>query len=722
MNTLPESQKTAQENYLTTRLRTLGITEVPFFTGSHPEDESNSITKPLFSENKTGDIEIVYAGFNGFKTYLKDGKKEVIYARTRTHPDRCVADRPKYLTPRGAGTQVYLPPQIIEAYKNESKVSTLVVTEGEFKSFKAAMHGLFCVGLQGIHNAAEKDENQNNILNTDIEAFIKRCDVKNVILLFDNDCLAVEYDLEKDLFKRPNLFFTAVKNFREMTKHLGCDVYFAHLKTDKEHKGIDDLLVALTGNENEVLIDLLSLKSNSEHFVNQNISDKSLAKLKAYFHINSVDSFYAEYQELLEGKPFRYCRYLYEGDGDKPKQIVSDAVKKFVRVGDDYYEHILKPDKTKRLLPYLDKRKKTTITDDFGSEAIKHIGKYKAFCNVPSNINFERVIGECYNAYHPLPHQAEAGDVECSLAMIRHIFGDKSDFGFDYVQLLYTKPERLLPILLLQSQERGTGKSTFGQWLIDIFHYNAVKLGNNDMESDFNSTYAEKLLIVVDETSLAKKITSEAIKRMSTEQGKIWVNAKGRQQYEIDWIGKFIFITNNEDTSLYVGKGETRYFVRTIPRFEKENNNFAARLRSEIPAFLHYLQNRKLHHSDEGRMWFDFDVYNTDELKETIEANISTTEREIKNLIEESFELFSDELELFMSAKDIADELKEVCKWKIDNSAIIRCLKKDLKMDSLPVMRYRHLSLRHGQNTSDPNVYTQNRNGRAYRFVKQNFL
>ena len=59
-------------------------------------------------------------------------------------------------------------------------------------------------------------------------------------------------------------------------------------------------------------------------------------------------------------------------------------------------------------------------------------------------------------------------------ALVRHIFGDQYELGLDYLQLLYTKPLQKLPILLLVSEERNTGKSTFLNFLKALFEANVT--------------------------------------------------------------------------------------------------------------------------------------------------------------------------------------------------------------------------------------------------------
>ena len=717
------------KSYCQIRLDELGLTaamntvmvEHDCFDGMAPMAEQ------VFRPNAQNNIEILYVGLAGMKTYQK-GRKELPYRRLRLNPDYCKEPgSPRYLTPKGAGTEVFFPPQVLAAYHRQEPIKTLFITEGEFKAMKASLHGLFCVGLQGIHNFIEKDPLGNRILNTELEALIKTCAVRNVVLLLDNDCLSVSYEPDKDLFTRPNQFYSAVRNFREATKHLdNVDVYFQHVNPDQLMKGIDDLLCSMPGQESKVVADLLAITKPVGKYVHtQNMTEKGLKALRSYFHITSVDEFYAEYEQVLGTERFRYQGNFYQHNGTILRNLISDQVTLFIRVGDEYFEHIQKPDRLGRLVPQLAKRIKTTITDDFSKEAIKYIPKYKAFALVPSHHDYKQVIEGCYNAYFKLTHLPLPGSIERSLAMVRHIFKDRYEFGLDYLQLLYMQPGQLLPIILLQSKERNTGKSTFGQWQIDIFQANATKLGNADLENDFNSTYAEKLVIVVDETTVSKRVTSEAIKRMSTEQGKIFVNAKNRQQYETEWIGKFIFITNAVDKALYIGKGEMRYFVRTVDKLPGiDDPDMLEKLREEIPAFLHFLERRTLHHTRKGRMFFDFADYQTPELTGAIEANKSLAEQEIRRLVEDTFEAFADLAKLEFAPGDIAAELKDTTRYRISDADVRASLKDDFGLLPTPKSsRYTYHSLRAFQGGAPTELAnTPGKNGRPYTFKRSDFI
>ncbi|WP_245737204.1 primase-helicase family protein [Maribacter orientalis] len=186
---------------------------------------------------------------------------------------------------------------------------------------------------------------------------------------------------------------------------------------------------------------------------------------------------------------------------------------------------------------------------------------------------------------------------------MKHIFGKHYELGLDYLQLLYTKPVQVLPILCLVSKERSTGKSTFLKWLKAIFDNNMTYLTNDSFSSQFNADWANKLLICIDEVLLNKEELTERIKYLSTTNiNKL--EAKGKDKREVEFFGKFVPCSYNEDNFIKIDENETRFWVLKIPVLKKEETDFLNRLISEIPAFLYYMQKRQLSSEHTTRMWF----------------------------------------------------------------------------------------------------------------------
>ena len=202
----------------------------------------------------------------------------------------------------------------------------------------------------------------------------------------------------------------------------------------------------------------------------------------------------------------------------------------------------------------------------------------------------------------------------------------------DYLQLLYLKPTQKLPILLLVSEERNTGKSTFLNFLKAMFQENVTFNTNEDFRSQFNADWAGKLMIVVDEVLLNRREDSERLKNLSTAHS-YKMEAKGKDRYEVQFFAKFVLCSNNENFSVYIEPEETRYWVRKVSRLEKDDTSFLQKLKDEIPAFLYHLQHRNLTTQEESRMWFAPSLFRTDALEKIIRCNRSRIELDMAELL-----------------------------------------------------------------------------------------
>ncbi len=83
----------------------------------------------------------------------------------------------------------------------------------------------------------------------------------------------------------------------------------------------------------------------------------------------------------------------------------------------------------------------------------------------------------------PIDHEPVEGDFPDIESILQHVFGEQYQLGLDYMQLLYTQPTQKLPILLLVSSERNTGKTTFLNFLKHIFQDNVTFNTNEEFRS-----------------------------------------------------------------------------------------------------------------------------------------------------------------------------------------------------------------------------------------------
>ena len=304
----------------------------------------------------------------------------------------------------------------------------------------------------------------------------------------------------------------------------------------------------------------------------------------------------------------------------------------FIRVGTTLYKLVNQP----RLNGgYVKKRivwNNETLRQDYGKHFLATVPKYDGFCTVPDHVNYRPIVDKFLNLYEPIDHKPMEGDFPSICSLMEHIFGEQYELGMDYLQLLYLQPIQKLPILLLVSEERNTGKSTFLNFLKALFQNNVTFNTNEDFRSQFNSDWAGKLLIVVDEVLLSRREDSERLKNLSTTLS-YKVEAKGKDRDEIAFFAKFVLCSNNEYLPVIIDAGETRYWVRKIDRLQTDDTDFLQKLKAEIPAFLYHLQHRQLSTEKESRMWFAASLLHTEALQKIIRSNRNRLEIEMCELI-----------------------------------------------------------------------------------------
>lgn len=310
---------------------------------------------------------------------------------------------------------------------------------------------------------------------------------------------------------------------------------------------------------------------------------------------------------------------------------MAESTEQFIRVGTTLYKVVWKP---KLNGEYIKKRilwNNETLRQDYGKDYIGTVPKYDGFCTVPNHVDYQPVVDKFLNRYEQIDHKPEQGEFPCIQSLVKHIFGEQYNLGMDYLQLLYLQPVQKLPILLLVSEERNTGKSTFLNFLKALFQDNVTFNTNEDFRSQFNSDWAGKLLIMVDEVLLNRREDSERLKNLSTTLS-YKVEAKGKDRDEISFFAKFVLCSNNEHLPVIIDAGETRYWVRKISRLEKDDTNFLQRVKDEIPAFLYHLLYRVLTTQKESRMWFDPKLTHTPALQKIIRSNRNRLEIELAEL------------------------------------------------------------------------------------------
>lgn len=617
------------DTYLIDRLHSLDLSaENTLITLSNGDEAS------LFSADEEGNIVIHYFNLLGNAyTWKKPGTK---WPRPflRTRLKRPNGDQ-KYSQDKGSGQHPFFTPLIIQKYQKEEGIETLFIVEGEFKAFKGYTQGLDVIGIPSIHGFYSPE--LKGKLHEDIEAVIIKCNIKNIVFIADADVLSVHWQEGKDLAKRASSFYAAVKNFRESLQLLIDKplklIVFTHIlpKFINDGKGLDDLLAKYTAVNSRIIEDLHRFHLATEYFRGFLINDihTDLNRVFKYLGLNSPLEFYKTCQDFIEDKSFvfRGKNYQWNDVTEELEEIRTETP--YIRVGVKYYKKIYTPLADGDNLLNLKEWTRSCIEMDHGRDYVKTIDKFEDWCYVPDHIEFRPSVNGFFNKYFPLRFLPSPGNCGKSIAFIKHIFGEHYELGLDYMQLLYTRPRQILPVLCLVSEERSTGKTTFLNWLTAIFGRNATINRNEDFESQFNSGWAGKLIIAVDETFIDRKKIYERIKSLST--GKTMkVEAKGQDSIDAEFFGKVILCSNNEDSFIPVDSSEIRFWIRKLKPFENENPHLLARdLLPEIPAFLQFLLDRTISILQKTRMWFSPSDIQTAALANIVAKNKSFLEKEL---------------------------------------------------------------------------------------------
>lgn len=262
------------------------------------------------------------------------------------------------------------------------------------------------------------------------------------------------------------------------------------------------------------------------------------------------------------------------------------------------------------------KKEKTPIYD-FVTNIPDNTENYKPFM-VASNGGQKCTY---LNNYHKCTHIPTEGRWDNIERLLRHIFSDKNtsgeslyEFGLDFIQRLFYSPKDKLPILVLASDKRGSGKTTFVIFMKEIFQANAIIMGSTGFNSRFTDHYAEKLLVCIDEDIAGKykRGTLDYIKYLATSDS-VKLEAIGESPQMIDNNLHFVLTTDRETNYITISENEYRFAVLRVNSIEDADPMIREKCRKEIPGFLYYLKNRPYKYP-ERKSWVYFDpkVYETE--------------------------------------------------------------------------------------------------------------
>jgi hypothetical protein len=670
-----------------------------------PTDDDNVLTvrgiasefereQPIFTENVNDNaLMIHYPSLDGvFYSYETDAKTsptKLFFRKRLPEPKNDF----KYFQPRGTNALPFFPKLIIEAFHAKKTIKTLFVTEGEKKAYALTKNGVFAVGVGGI-NSIKRDK-ETNRFHEDLERLIITCQVQTIVFLMDGDIFDINFEKGKDLYNRPASFYNAVCTFRLCCEPLFQDekvalskvrLMFVNAEKTKQ-KGVDDLIFSLEEKERENFIKEIEKTKINSLLGFHDLTFANFQKLREFFGLKNPGDFYKKYVRFIGLEEFVFRRKLFIWNGEEVDLVRHQDSEQYMRVGANYFKRVEIPNKHKDLETHVVNWKKDEIKQDYKyyPDFVDWIKKYNAFCNVPENdpTAYEREHFSCYNIFEPLKHEIQPYDstiyIKNTIDFLKHIFGGsasaESDItgdiftvALDYLTLLYQRPQQILPIPCLVSPENSTGKSTFLKWLRLIWGENATIIGNEQFSMSFNSHYITKYIIGIDESFIEvdKKKEKERLKKLATDDRQ-FLQFKGKDVQEIDFFSKIILCSNDEKRIMKIDEGEIRWLIVRVPVIpqDKKDPELIEKLKREIPAFLGYLKNRKVHHKNEERHWFNSKHLITEQLKEVVRETKDYNQKAVDDVVRECF-IEYDISEFVAAADQIKKEIDDHGKYKVE--------------------------------------------------------
>lgn len=285
------------------------------------------------------------------------------------------------------------------------------------------------------------------------------------------------------------------------------------------------------------------------------------------------------------------------------------------------------------------------FTVHFQKRMLRNVHRYVDFVNEPGYLNYQPVINQYYNEFKVPKWRARRGNWDTIEHYLRHISNGQYEMLLDYLQISLTDPKQKLPILILMSYDKGTGKSTFFDLLKAMFGDNVAGVSPNQFQLEWNTQWINKHFIFVDEAEKIDKAEDVAskLKRLcyATEAER---NKKGDDTAFVPFNGRFVLASNQAAGFVEIDERDDRYWVLNVPKYTEEfDPEYVDKLRTEVPHFIYSLTKRKLSTQNEGRGWFNPNLLKTQALMDIIAVRRDPLEIEIEEFFSEYFEYRNDD-------------------------------------------------------------------------------
>lgn len=251
-------------------------------------------------------------------------------------------------------------------------------------------------------------------------------------------------------------------------------------------------------------------------------------------------------------------------------------------------------------------------------------------------------------------------------------FGEYKTFIKEWLAVYaYTNYKKLPTLIFIGA--RGVGKNTFAESVMQIFP--TLSEIAKDLEGNFNY-FAEKKLIVIDESTSNGKMQYQALKKYSG-QAYITVNKKYSPEYKVQ-NNMSIILLSNEDMPIYVQRDElptdtrnNQFFVFRMKRTKDLNPNLKEEVIKRLGNYIRTELRTVFENLDMSKYRYAIDVPITDEERRLFHNSITDVEIEADKMIEK---ILRDQINPYILKNCVNTEYFDTINPRVNKQKVIQNL------------------------------------------------
>lgn len=329
-----------------------------------------------------------------------------------------------------------------------------------------------------------------------------------------------------------------------------------------------------------------------------------------------------------------------------------------VLINNEYYRREYRQPHKLNQVPVL----KGLLTSKFGmtNRHLEDVLELTGRVNEPQHIDYQSIINNKWNTYHRVNWEPRAGEWPTIHKLISHIYGknvaerDQIEWLYDYHTLMIKRPKQKLFGRVLYSHVQGTSKSAMAYLEQLMFEDNYSNVRDSELESDFNESWAESLLIHMDEPAFKNPKTMARNIRDMVTMKQVKVRRMREAHVSQPFHGK-ILITSNDSDFMPFEQSDRRYWIREVPKFpiEDMDPHFETKMAAELPHYIDFLMKREmLCPESRGVFWLPQSVIQTNGFKKLVGDNIVSEQETLQDYFENLFYRTKHD-EVLFTAKDL---------------------------------------------------------------------